>query len=206
MIASGICLMGGCFAQNEDASMADAYWPCASIPIPVYAASVGIYQLDVVPAGVRLDECKVFTRQKILSGYASFFYVLQNNVAVYNAYSSIPSGSNVTRLDLQYTDAGGTHTIRDNKEWSYPLMVDFQVMAEGASVWGNGECFLSSPKANWNAGKNGGPLRILDGRSGEKEFYVSCGTWGIRWCVIPMRSPLKTDAVFDIETKTLVEI
>ena len=198
--------MGGCFAQNEDASMADAYWPCASIPIPVYAASVGIYQHDVVPAGVRLDECKVFTQQKILSGNSSFFYVVQNNVVAYNSYSSMPSGSKVPRLDLRYSDAGGTHTLRDNKEWSYPLMVDFQVIAESASVWGNGERFLSAPKTNWNAGKNGGPMRILDGRSGEKEFYVSCGTWGIRWYLLPMKSATRTNAVFDVETQSLVEL
>lgn len=38
MIASGLCIMGGCFAQGADGSAADTYWPAHSVH--VYSAAV----------------------------------------------------------------------------------------------------------------------------------------------------------------------
>lgn len=206
MIASGICLMGGCFAQNEDASMADAYWPCAAILIPRTAASIGIYQHEYVPSGMLLDGCKVFTRQMAIGGHASLFYILQGGNIACNVYISYPGGGNTPSIDLQYRSSGETKLLRNTFPSGFPWNCEVEVYGEGAIVRINDAPALSSSAVEWNTNASGGPLRILDSRNGEKLFNVASGTWGVRWYVLPMCSLLKTEAVFDFEAKTLVEI
>lgn len=207
MIAFGLCMMGGCFAQNADTSLSDAYWPAEMVEIPSSSnGSVGLYEYSEIPAVVSLDECRVYTRQKVLNGIASFFYVMQNKVIGYNFYVSVPVALGRQQLDLQYSKNAQTQLFREYNKWDYPLEVEFMVSEDGASVWGDGALFMSGLRTEWKPGAAGGPLRLLDARKGQKEFYVSHGTWGHKWYLLPMKSVTKVDAVFDVETNTLVEL
>lgn len=193
MIAAGLCLMGGCFAQNEDSSVADAYWFAEKVSIPKMSASVGIYEHPDVPSGVNLVSCCVHTVQFIQSGIASYFFVFQGSRQKYNCYSA-PYG-----VEIQ-ADGG---TVSAQKFMDPPYMVEIFADSDGCK-WPLQD--ISSPPCSWDAGIPGARLRILDARNGEKEFYVSHGQWGYKWYLLPMRSVFNTVAVFDCEEKVLVEL
>ena len=98
MIAAGICLMGGCFAQNEDFSLAEGYWPCEYVGIPSSPSSMALYEYSVVPEGVDTAGCFVFTRQVAHSNYISSFFVFQDNMAALNCYISKASVGTVLEI------------------------------------------------------------------------------------------------------------
>lgn len=192
MIASGVCVMGGCFAQNEDSSNADCYWPAAEVDVPRYASSVGLYEYDYVEAGVDLEDCHVYTMQVPTGGNSSFFFVFQNNRAVYNCYL----GNN--SLEIQ-TDAN----VCFNRKEATPFTLIFHCGKDGAFCPLQGG---SAPPATWDSSVSGTRLRILDARNGTKRFCVTYGQWGYKWYLLPMKSAGLTTAVFDVEAKVLVEL
>ena len=194
MISSGLCLMGGCFAQNEDSSLADCYWPAAEVEVSRYTASssLGLYEYADVESGVNLEDCYVYTRQIHTSGNASFFFLFQKGKVVYNCYFG----------DI------GLEVEANAKVWfsskvQTPFTIIFHCGKDGAF------CPLqnaSTPPATWDPTAPGTRLRILDARNGTKRFCVAYGQWGYKWFLQPMKSAGLTTAVFDVEAKTLVEL
>ena len=193
MIAAGLCLMGGCFAQNEDSSVADAYWFAEKVSIPRMSASVGIYEYPDVPSGVNLASCCVHTVQFLQSGIGSYFFVFQGGIPKYNCYST----------DVSAEISADNSILSAQKIIKAPYMVEIFADSDGCK-WPS--LNLTSPPCSWDAGIPGARLRILDARNGEKEFYVSHGQWGYKWYLLPMRSVFNTVAVFDCEEKVLVEL
>ena len=86
-----------------------------------------------------------------------------------------------------------------------PEYLDLEYLADvsGARIDSIG---LSIRPGVWDAEQPGTLLRMLDARPGEKDFYVAYGQWGWKWYLLPMRSVLCTEAVFDFEEKVLVEL
>ena len=195
MIATGLCMMGGCFAQNAGAACVDSYWGAEKVAIPQYYAngSLGLYEYADVPVGVLPEKSYLFTRQKWKSGYISLFYIFQNNEDMYNIFTqgkmlSLRSrqGENLFKLDADIT-----------KE---PL-ISVHIDADGLS-----SNYGAVSPSSWNPLLPGSRLRLLDARNGEKDFHVSYGAWGHKWYLLPMKSPCDTTAVYDVEAKTLVEL
>ncbi len=187
--------MGGCFAQDAGAACVDSYWGAEKVAIPQYSvnASLGLYEYAEVPVGVSPEKSYLFTRQKWKSGKISLFYVFQNDEDMYNIFTqgSILSlrsrrGGNLLKLDADITK---------NPEISVRIDADGLKSNYGALL-----------PASWNSLLSGSRLRLLDARSGQKDFHVSYGTWGHKWYLLPMKSPCDTTAVYDVEAKALVEL
>lgn len=193
MIASGLCLMGGCFAQDVSGMVADAYWPSSKVSVPPSSASVGLYEYDEVPIGVSADDIRVYTKQLVIGKDASFFFVFQNNDAAYNAYcaSSKKHLKSNTSEDIVEDDS------------RLPKMVELDISELGATYRNSS---LAVTPCIWQSNTKGARLRLLDSRNGEKHFFVSYGACGRQWYLLSMCSVLSTEAVFDFEAKVLVEL
>lgn len=199
--------MGGCFAQNEDASSVDTFWPSEKVAVPVYtaAASIGLFQYDDVPVGVDFDDCYVYTRQtaitrrsgEVVSGVV-FFAVFQGNNATYNCYFPSTHQS----LEIAYRSKDFVNLRETKYVGELPREVVFKADSSGASV---PLYNVSVPGSYWDSSLPGRRLLILDARASEKDFYVSYGQWGHKWCLLPMKSATQAEAVFDFAMKILVE-
>lgn len=195
VIAAGLCMMGGCFAQDEFSGVVDSYWPAECVAVPSYtlSSSIAIFEHDNIPAGVDFRDCYAYTCQKWMAGTISLFFVLQNDKTVYNCYGD---GTNffiaVNNKEAVRTLLGGT-----------PKKIVYHCSAAGASC---PTLRLNTGAASWDSSQTGSRLRLLDARAGKKDFYVAYGQWGWKWYLLPMRSAKQESAVFDIEMKTLVEL
>lgn len=192
MIAAGLCLMGGCFAQDDNGKAVDTYWPAISAAIPSSPESIAILQYDTVQAGAEPDYFFARIKQFVKSGYASYFYVLQFGRTAYNCYSSIYS------IELESNNG-----YRAVKNGAPPFIVNLAIDADGARL---PDFDIAVSACGWDSTRAGERLRIIDARNGEKDFFHSYGRWGRKWFVLPLRSALNTEAVFDFEEKVLVEL
>lgn len=201
MIAAGLCMMGGCFAQIEDSSVVDSYWPAEKIAIPPYlsGASIGIYAYESLPDGIDFEQCRVYTKQYLHSGNASFFFVLQNGHIVYNAFAGSSYGG---LYNIQYYN--GVKVVNIEKAKAQFELFIFTADSTGSRYIEPPN--LESPASVFDESQPCEKLRLLDARNGEKDFYVTHGSWGLRWYVLPMMSVARLQAVFDFEQKVLVEI
>ena len=202
MIANGLCLMGGCFAQQPDSSVVDTYWPAESVPIPTIASgNIGVYQYVNHPQPIEWSSVEVYTKQRAMTLPVSFFAGFQGpshsgESAVYNSYF-IQS----LRLEIE---AKGHPTVRRSLELpSEGEVVVFQCDATGASFPTHA---LTQKAAGFDASASYNRVRILDTRPGQKYFYVSKGCWGMRWYVLPMSSVSDSTAIYDIAGMVLVEL
>lgn len=195
MIAAGLCLMGGGFAQEKNCLAVDSYWPSTCVSIPYSPSSVSIYQHDEVPAGMPFHACHAYTHQFCKKGNMSLFFVNQNGYSVYNCYKI----DNYVEMQNSYGPGAARHVSVT------PEYLDLEYLADvsGARIDSIG---LSISPGVWDAEQPGTLLRMLDARPGEKDFYVAYGQWGWKWYLLPMRSVLCTEAVFDFEEKVLVEL
>lgn len=199
--------MGGCFAQAESTAAVDTYWPAEKVAVPSYptSSSLSLYEHDVVPAGVHLDDCHVYTRQVVNAGAASFFFVFQNSPVFYNGFMT-DNGDIVLGIQSffnNFVNAGfaPNYSAAQAYPWEVILSADSTgIRTAGKEVVQLGPC-------DWDSTQPGARLRILDARKGEKDFYVAHGAWGWKWYLLPMRSPIgSVEAVFDFEEKVLVEL
>lgn len=195
MIATGLCMMGGCFAVDDSGRAVDSYWPSESVPVPSSPSSVGLYEHRSLP-GMPLESCHMYTKQKMTSGSSSFFYVIQGGSVRYNSYGfkailyfdSMVDGKNLS------------------KSVSFPLGQLLEISASSSGI-SEKKLNFSQPRCDWDASAQIDRIRILDARNGEKDFYISHGQWGIKWYLLPMKSVAADSvAVFDFEQKVLVEI
>lgn len=194
MIAAGLCVMGGCFAQDASTGMVDCYWPASGVGVPRFSngGSLSLYEHDVVPAGVDINTCRVYSKQLYRSGDASSFFVFQDGNTPYNCY--------VVSSFIEVVNNQGEHKHSNMAQNS---VVEFHADSGGARVLTHG---IGVGPCNWDSSRTGERLRLLDTRNGEKDFYVAYGQWGWKWYLLPMRSVLNTAAVFDFEEKVLVEL
>ena len=193
MIAAGICLMGGCFAQDDNGKAVDTYWPAISAAIPYSPASIGIIEYDTVQAGAEPADFFARIKQFMKSGQASFFFVFQFGETAYNCYYAKPYLELLSNFN---NTSVGPHI-------SPPFIVNMTIDADGARL---PDFDMAVPACKWDSTSAGARLRIVDGRNGEKDFFHSYGRWGRKWFVLPLRSALNTEAVFDFEEKVLVEL
>lgn len=199
MIAAGLCMMGGCFAQMNDSSVVDSYWPAEKIAIPKSSSRIGIYEYDSIPAGIAFEQCRVYTKQYVHSGQASLFFVFQNGHVVYNAFIDVVGGG---EKFIEYYNGRGVVYVSVFE--MFPLLLIFTADSTGGRYIESSN--LESPAAVFDESQPCERLRLLDARDSEKDFYVTQGSWGLRWYVLPMMSVARLQAVFDFEQKVLVEI
>ena len=202
MIAAGLCVMGGCFAQEADSAAVDTYWAAEKVEIPAISSSILVlYKYDSTPAGVEFENCRFYTKQVAKFGTAGFFTVTQRNHAVISAYYHTDKN-----LTLEYYSKTGVGFATRLMESPYPLEIEFENNAWGGDYRNLGLANTETGAIYWDSAQPGGILRLLDIRPGAKDFYVSQGRWGHKWYLLPMKSPCDTTAVYDVEAKTLVEL
>ncbi len=200
-------MMGGCFAQDETTGTVDTYWPALSVPVPYTAASVGLYQCDHVPLSALPDECHMEAAQHYRSGLASFFFCIQD---------AEPLDVNINFFILNTNASNGTFTVR-GQTGRYNVYADNNGKAPETVLVSvkNGNMYIScgGRVVSQPVGASGWipetpcRVRILDSRTGEKDFLYTRGAFGqLKWCVLAMRSALNTSAVFDFEQNVLVEL
>lgn len=204
MIAAGLCMMGGCFAQMDDSSVVDSYWPAAEILLPS-TSSVTYYSLTDIPAGVELADCEVeCSHQQMTVGVSAFFTVNQQQentdvvLTVYTNYSVNPS-----LLDIQTSYPNGAVNVKRVWISTLPLPVKF--------YFRDGKAFipaynLKNNEVLWDSSQTVKRVSTVRGNTAETLFFYSKGSWGLRWYVLPMMSVARLQAVFDFEQKVLVEI
>lgn len=204
MIAAGLCMMGGCFAQMDDSSVVDAYWPAAEILLPSTSA-VDYYALTDIPAGVELAYCEVeCSHQQMTMGVSAFFTVNQqqaNTDVVLTVYTNYSGNSGL--LDIQTAHPNGGANVRRAFFSSMPLPVKFYFRDSEASIPAYD---LKNNEVLWDSSQTGKRVRPVRGNTAETLFFYSKGIWGLRWYVLPMMSVARLQAVFDFEQKVLVEI
>lgn len=202
MIAGGLCVMGGCYAQNEDSGCAASYWPAQYVEIPVYtaSASIGLFEPSIpADADQTLFYANVlqqsFNREDTVSVFFARQYKGQGVDTVLNAYHSSPV--------VEVTNNRGGLAQEATGQYTFPLMLRF------VSHGGDGAFPDISEKkvgaGQWNATADGW-TRVLDARAYSKGFFYSYGYWGIYWYMLPMRSPENDCAAFDFVSRTLVEM
>lgn len=194
MIAAGLCMMGGCFAQDSASQTVDTYWPTECVEIPRSpSGSVGIYQVnELAPCPQSLH--RVYCKQRVISGKFSLFYAKQGNDVPYNVYGEVGSSAQTQTVGTQ---------IKKIREKVNPYDIIEYTVADGMQ----GDASLNLwQEVEWKDSAAISPMRIIDSRAGNKEFFVSVGYLGMAFCAVPVRSVLGNTGVFDFEQKTLIEL
>ena len=194
MIAAGLCMMGGCFAQDSASQTVDTYWPteCVEIPRPPSGA-VGIYQMNALaPCPQSLH--RVYCKQRVISGQFSLFFAFQGNDAPYNVYGAVGSTAQTQTVGIQLMQIREKVNPYDIIEYT---VADGMQGAASLNLW---------QEVVWDDSTAISSLRIIDSRAGNKEFFVSVGYLGMAFCAVPVRSVLGNTGVFDFEQKTLIEL
>lgn len=204
MIASGLMLMGGCFAQDDDGAAVDFYWPAAHVDIPqkkgVNIISIpfpgGDSEHDVIRGGGYFDWSVPDSPMYQYSlGLGSFSapdgaYIggggLRNNmntgqVRFHDAMANIDA-SYKGWFHL-YIGDGRASAILDDKEWT----------SEYSS--------FSLPMTANRPFR----LRYWHLLSFSYFYYSNAGT-GVKWQVMPMRSACGNIAVWESWLTTLTEL
>lgn len=201
MIAAGLCMMGGCFAQMDDSSVVDSYWPAAEILLPA-TPSVYYYGFSELPAGVELADCVAeSSHRQMTKGVSSFFTLYQSGkpvIAAYTNYSASPS-----LMDIQTTYSYGAANVKRVYVSQLPLSVVFYFRDGEGSIPAYD---LRNNEVLWNSSRTGQNAIFVRGNTAETLFFYAKGSWGLRWYVLPMLSVARLQAVFDFEQKVLVEI
>ena len=201
MIAAGLCMMGGCFAQMDDSSVVDAYWPAAEILLPA-TPSVYYYGFSEVPAGVELADCVAeSSHRQLTAGVSSFFTLFQGGKPVISAYTNYSSPRPL--MDIQTTYSNGTQNVKRVFISDMPLSVIFYFRDGEASIPAYD---LRNNEVLWDSSRTGENAIFVRGNTAETLFYYAKGSWGLRWYVLPMMSVARLQAVFDFEQNVLVEI
>lgn len=104
MIAAGLCLMGGCFAQDETSRTVDTYWPAHSVHIAKDNLVIKVGEDDLttpfwrdsgMQAGVMVENLNADTEKSILAyglwGTTVFDY-LWIGCKLYNSYGPVAYG------------------------------------------------------------------------------------------------------------------
>lgn len=201
MIAAGLCMMGGCFAQLDDSSVVDAYWPAAEILLPA-TPSVYYYWFTALPVGVELADCVAeSSHQQMSYGVSSFFTLYQGGKPVIAAYTNFPNPSGL--MDVQTTYSNGVANVKRVFVSQLPLPVFFYFRAGEGSI---PEYGLRNNEVLWDSSQPGEQAVFVRGNTAKTLFFYAKGSWGLRWYVLPMLSVSRLQAVFDFEQKVLVEI
>lgn len=209
VIAAGLCLMGGCFAQDETSVAADSYWPAECVAVPAYTGmgSIGLYQYDTCPGVAAPAECFMETVQYYKSGLASFFYLVDDETGETPINSFINEAASSEGKSFIVRIQSSSSALRDLLGYSpEKVRISVDKAQITCTVAGSVGTVEIPDTSLWIPGKTMGRIRLLDTRNGQKDFFYSCGDFGqIRWFLLPMRSVKQEAAVYDIEMKTLVE-
>jgi hypothetical protein len=194
-------MMGGCYAQEDDSSVVDSYWPAAEILLPA-TASVYYYWFPELPAGVELADCVAeSSHRQMTKGVSSFFTLYQSGKPVIAAYTNYSVDAPL--MDIQTTYANGSPNLKRIYISELPLLVDFYFRdGEGSIPAYN----LRNNEVRWDSSRPGDQAVFVRGNTAETLFFYSKGSWGLRWYVLPMKSVQQERAVFDFEQKVLVEL
>lgn len=196
MIAAGLCMMGGCFAQDEASRTVDSYWVTSSIPVPYSASSLGIYEIQMLPPTPQ-SQLRVFSRQRVKSGTVSLFFITQPSNTPYNFYGNVNE-----RFSLQ---------SNGSEPWllSTKRVVKAGEIVEYAITGCRQECLTTGDSLevqSWQVEGEIEKLRLLDARKGTKDFFCCAGIVSLPFYVQACRSESGEVAVYDVEQQTLVEI
>ena len=194
MIAAGLCMMGGCFAQNEQTACVDTYWPAEYVEIPAANPTIRLHVLSV-PSCPAVSELHLYTKRQHLDSSGDVSYGVVRNVNAQWHIANIYSANGEIALQSQ------SSAITERVGIPYP---EIEVYIESGKM----RCPQTSlTKSCIGAVVGaGGEIRVLVRWSAAARFWISAGEYGVRWCAIPMKSPGSDIAVYDVEQNTLIEI
>lgn len=196
MIAAGLCMMGGCFAQNEQTACVDTYWPAEYVEIPAATPTIRLYVLSV-PSCPALSELHLYTKRQHLgsSKTSSVSYGVVRNVDAAWHIANLYSSSEEMALQSQ------SSAITEAVGIPYP---EIEVYIEAGQM----RCPQTRLIKDCIGAVEGagGEIRVLVRWSADVRFWISVGEYGVKWCAIPMKSPGADMAVYDIEQDILIEI
>lgn len=195
MISAGLCIMGGCFAQDETSRTVDSYWAAASIPVPYSASSLGIYEIQVAIPTPQ-SQLRWYSRQRVKSGNVSLFFIKQGISAPYNFYGVVNS-----RFVLQ-ADNSSPQMVNVNRAIKPGEVVEYSLSGNRQGCLTTGDW---QDVAGWKD-NTVSTVRLLDRRNGEKDFICSAGIVNAPFYVQACCSGSGMVAVYDVEQQTLVEI
>ena len=203
MIAAGLCLMGGCFAQDSQTVTVDTYWMTDWVDMPTYSSTVGIYQYEGIQGPSNVEGTFMETVQYVEDGLVSFFYILQGqNDSYANVFiHSFDSTPRRFRLRMQ-------SLTQNSKDFAYEYPSQIKVFMKDG--------FLNCTDGNttgafeidgvFDYSQKITRMRIADARNGQKRYRYSYGNFSVKWFVHAMRSITSSSALFDFEGKVLVEL
>ena len=203
MIAAGLCLMGGCFAQDSSTAVVDTYWPTDWVDMPVYSSSVGVYQHEGILGDINIEDCYMETVQYYESGLGSFFYIMHNSSSISDVNMFIHTTANENGVYfLRIQDNSKAKDLRGTAPSQLRLF-----MQDGIANGTDGNTVISfTPNMTADFSKDSVRIRVVDARNGIKRYRYSYGFFGIKWFVHAMRSITSSSAIFDFEQKVLVEL
>ena len=193
MIAAGLCMMGGCFAQDAATRTVEAYWASESVPIPYSNGAVGIYEWTNLPPTPQ-SQLRFLTRQRYESGAASFFFLFQS-IYPYNCFI----GSSKVWL----SSAGSEPPSASSSPVSSGTIIEIAISGAWMELMNDG---TRLEVTSYNDEAKISKVCLLDARQGEKAFICCEGSVNKPFYVQACRSASGTVAIYDVKQKTLIEI
>lgn len=204
MIAAGLCLMGGCFAQNEHGACVDSYWSASACDIPKYGAvnlmsgrfPGGSSEADTAKASIVCEWKGSTDQHNIITGYNSFY----SNSTYLGGWGVRRAGNSMA--DLVYTPILSPMTFSSD----YP---ELQLYCADGRAWvESAGALLASTETEFSLTMEqmrAFSIRCTYLRQFHYMAYANEQT-GIKWNVLPVRSPLGNAAIWEDYTNSLIEL
>lgn len=204
MIATGICVMGGCFAQNATGAVVDTYWPAAQVDIP-QQKGVDIISIPF-PGGDSVND--------VFFGRGDFQWSNPDNPQYnyclgVNSYQSPQGGyigggglrNNMNVGQLRFND-GMANIAANEKGWfSFDIRDGYAEAVLGDKKWSAIASAFTLPMEATRSIK----LRSWHLLAFSVFCYSNVAT-GVKWLVQPMRSVGGGLAIWENWTRTLTEL
>lgn len=198
MIASGLCLMGGCFAQIDTGEAMDTFWPAYMIEAPTTDSRVDRYFLPAIGT----DEAQSGYMRAFGGTYGGGQYLPFRIICSADG-SNILNAYALSNSHLEIDSREGDKLVPYIYASTMPDVFKIGVNVSGKEAWFDGYS-LKVPVA-FKTPDEKVVLHVLSTRT-HSQFSVSFGNMGVRWYVQAMQSATGAVAVFDVEKKTLVEM
>jgi hypothetical protein len=205
MIASGLCMMGGCFALENGAAV-DSYWPAESVEFSeeISITSLIVYRAFFADGDSENDIAYLKGRFAVLAGAANWTIATGINrpETLQNGRFNVITSTQPLGIHADY--GNNRSTIRS----SYGDAEVFMHMENGsASIYVNDNLFstLTDTYMIGSSLTRSISIRSLTARKFDFEYYYNART-GVRFQVQPMLAPGGSPALYSDLDDSLIEV
>lgn len=206
MIAAGLCMMGGCFAQNEEGAAVETYWHAQNVDLT--SEQVALIHRNAFPGGSsETDVCHASLYVDLLDPPAA---IITDTIPFVYANVKLDDGSFIMSGVYMITYAGSAEIRYGNPVKYIPNFSGWlKITAQNNTCrWTLNDAELITMTASFKVPD--GHSRIYYLRTGQiRQFeYMSYSnaTTGVKWQVLAMRSASGLGALWDNYALTLTEI